>query len=233
MTMSTFLEKKQTIQSIVRVFETGKATPSYGTTTILPDGAGLSFGEMQSTDASDSLDRIIFSYRDAHGLYADEFIPYIQYLATDATAKVDPKHPPQWCVELIALLKKAGTDPIMGRCQDFIFDTNYWEPAVKQAEQMKLTLPLTYGLIFDTVIQSGSGGVAKIRKLFPEVPPSSGGDEKKWAQAYVKARKNWLLSFTNPIVQRTIYRMNEFQTLIDAGNWNLDLPLKIRNVNIG
>ncbi len=225
-------DKKEVIKSIIHIFETGKAHGDYSSASVLTDGAGISYGASQATDKADSLDAIVFAYRDASGLYAKEFDQYIQYLASDATATLNPKALPDWCKNLIALLKKAGTDPIMKKCQDDIFDTHYWVPAAALADQMKLTLPLSRAIVYDTCIHSGPGGVAKIRKLFPESPPSSGGDEKKWAVAYVKARKNWLLAFSNPLVQKTSYRMEAFQHIIDNGNWELETPLVVRSVTI-
>ena len=52
-------------------------------------------------------------------------------------------------------------------------------------------------------------------------------------KAYVAARKAWLLSNKNPIVQKTIYRMEAFENLIAAGNWALTLPFTVRGVRVG
>lgn len=227
-----FLDKKDTIQSIISIFETGKAAGDYGACVILPDGAGISYGKHQATDRANSLDQIILTYQDLQGEFSEEFDQYLKHLADNDSAKIDRKNPPTWCVDLMALLKKAANDPIMHAAQDNIFDSNYWEPAVKQIVLMKLTSPLSAAIVYDTCIHSGPGGVAKIRKLFPESPPSGGGDEKRWVVAYVKARKKWLLGFSNPLVQKTVYRMEEFQKIIDNGNWDLTLPFKVHGVVI-
>jgi chitosanase len=130
------------------------------------------------------------------------------------------------------LLKKAGQDPIMQKAQDQIFDEGYWNPAVSQSEAMGLVLPLSYAIVYDTCIHSGPGGVARIRKLFNEVPPARGGDEKAWARAYINARRNWLLSSSNSLVQKTVYRMDAFAQLMKEDNWELRTPFKVRNVTI-
>lgn len=226
--------QKKAAQEIIAVFETGKTTSiaSYSTCTILKDGAGISYGKHQSTDRSDSLDQIVLRYLDLKGQYADELKGYVSLLSSDATSKVDPSNPPANVRALMDLLKKAGQDPIMQKAQDQIFDEGYWNPAVSQVEAMGLVLPLSYAIVYDTCIHSGPGGVAKIRKQFNEVPPARGGDEKTWARAYVNARRNWLLSISNSLVQKTVYRMDAFVQLMKEDNWDLHTPFKVRGVTI-
>lgn len=218
-------------KQIVEIFETGKVNDNYGTVTVLNDGAGISFGKFQATDHKDTLDAIVFRYLDKNGIYSANLKPYLDELNRDDTAKLDPKNLPQWAIELMNLLKLSGSDPIMKLAQDEIFDELYWEPAVKQGESMKLALPLSYSILYDTSIQSGPSGINNIRKRFPELPPSRNGDEKKWAEAYVNARRNWLLSFSNPVVQKTVYRMDSFLKIIKEDNWDFNKPLKVRGVN--
>lgn len=226
-------QTKHTIDQILSIFETGRLiSPSaYSACTILKDGAGISYGKHQSTDRSGSLDQIVLAYIDAHGIHGEALRAYLPLLARDGT-RVDPANPPAEVKALMDLLKKAGTDPIMQRVQDEVFDEGYWNPAVKAGDAMLLTYPLSYAILYDTCIHSGVGGVANIRKRFPEVPPARGGDEKAWAAAYVKARKAWLLSSSNPIVRKTIYRMEAFEKIIADDNWTLDTPLTIRKVTI-
>jgi len=51
-------------------------------------------------------------------------------------------------------------------------------------------------------------------------------------KAYVAARKAWLLGNSNPLVQKTIYRMETFEKLMAEGNWELAAPLTVRGVKI-
>ena len=92
---------------------------------------------------------------------------------------------------------------------------------------MGLELPLSWAVVYDTCIHSGPSGVRKIRKLFKEVPPNRGGKETDWTEAYVAARKQWLSSFSNPVVQKTTYRMEVFEDLIFDDNWFLETPFTI------
>lgn len=222
-----------TIKKIIEVFETGKLSKNYGIVTILPDGAGISYGSNQYTDKSNSLDDVVMRYLDKCGTYSQQLSGYLHYLQKDATTVLSGSNLPQWTVELMNLLKEAGDkDPKMGLAQEEIFDENYWQPAMSHVNAMRLTLPLSIAVVYDTCIHSGPGGVNTIRKLFPEYPPSRNGDEKKWTEAYVKARKSWLLNFKNETVRKTIYRQDCFLELIKQGNWHLNKEFKVLGVKI-
>lgn len=226
--------QKHVIDCILSIHETGKipSTAAYSTATVLKDGAGISYGKHQSTDKSDSLDAIVFRYIDKGGALSSKLKPYLDELGRDDTTKVSPSAPPQWVKDLLVLLAEAGKDPVMQAAQDEIFDENYWTPAVNKCKGIGLTLGLSYLVIYDTCIHSGSGRVDSLRKLFPESSPANGGDEKAWVLAFLKARKNWLLSNSNPLVQKSSYRVDAMLGLASAGNWDLTTPFTYRGVKV-
>ncbi len=226
-------DKTEIIKSIIEVYETGKISKNYGTTTILEDGAGISYGKSQATDKSNTLDAIVFRYIDKKGMYASALEKYLDELYSNLTTTVKPSNPPIWVRQLMMILEQAGNlDPKMKEAQDEIFDELYWQPALKHITSMKLVLPLSHAIVYDTCIHSGPDGVNKIRRLFSEVPPANGGDEKKWAEAYVRARRAWLANYSTVIVRKTVYRMDYFLEMIKDNNWNLDKPLTIMGVKI-
>jgi chitosanase len=232
--MTFMAEKKQVIDQIISLFETGKLiSPSaYSTCAILKDGAGISYGKHQGTDKAGSLDRIVLHYIDAGGTYAEELKPFLALLKANVSTQGDPKNPSKEVQALVAVLKKAGSDPIMQRVQDEVFDEGYWLPAVSQGKSAGLVFPLTYAVLYDTCIHSGPGGVARIRQMFAESPPARGGNEKAWTTAYIKARRKWLASSSNPIVRNTVYRMDAFLKLIADDEWDLNPPMVVRNTTI-
>ncbi|MCB9676433.1 MAG: chitosanase [Alphaproteobacteria bacterium] len=224
-------ERTDVIKRIINVFETGRAEGDYGAAVLLRDGAGISYGRSQATDGGGNLDRIVYRYLDLGGTFADALRPFLDELDSDATTRVDPDAPPAWTRELMALLSRAGNeDPLMRQAQDEIFDQEYWVPAERQASEMKLRHPLSYAVVYDTCIHSGPRGIVRIRRTFPELPPSRGGDEKAWTVAYARARYAWLASYPVPAVRKTLYRMKTFLALAEAGNWTLDPPFKVLNV---
>lgn len=220
---------KRVVQAILSTFETGNPEGDYAAVAVLADGAGVSYGKHQATDAGGNLDRIVLAYMDAGGILGGAMSPYVKRLGDDETADVDPDGPfPGWMNELIQLLVVAGeTDPIMWEVQDRVFDSEYWNPAVAQAREMELRHPLSMAAVYDTAIQSGftrGGRLSQIRLRFPEVPPSRGGDEKAWTRAYLNARNAWLSSQPNERVRRSVVRVLELQHLCDVENWELETP---------
>jgi chitosanase len=226
--------QKKAIDSVLSIFETGRLpSPSaYSTCTILTDGAGISYGKRQCTDRSGTLDKIVDLYISRAGKQAEELKQFVPKLATNETAKVDPRNVPSWAKYLMGVLKTAGTDPVMQACQDEVFDANYWVPALGHVNQIGLKTALGALVIYDTCIHSGPGGVAIIRARFPEAAPCNGGDEKAWVSAYVNARRDWLAANKNPIVQGTVYRMDALREIIRVGNWDLNTPLNVRGTQI-
>ena len=232
--MSVTAQQKHVIDCILSIFETGKipTAASYSTCTILADGAGISYGKHQATDRAGSLDKIVKKYITEGGTHAAALQPYVEKLAANGTANTTMTTAPQWAKDLVNLLKEAGKDPKMHTAQDAIFDEGYWNPAVNIAAQVGLKTGLAHAVVYDTCIHSGPGGVTTIRNKFPQKSPANGGDEKEWVKAYVAARKAWLLGNSNPLVQKTIYRMETFEKLMAEGNWDLNTPLAVRGVKI-
>lgn len=226
--------QKKVIDSVLSIFETGRApTPSaYSTCAILTDGAGISYGKHQSTDRSGSLDKIVDLYIAKGGKHGDVLKQFVPKLALNETAKLDPKNVPTWAKYLMGVLKEAGKDPVMQAAQDEVFDANYWVPAMGHVQKIGLQTGLGALVVYDTCIHSGSGGVAIIRARFAEAAPCNGGDEKAWVLAYIKARREWLAANKNPLVQRTVYRMDAFNEIARSGNWELVTPLTVRGVKI-
>lgn len=225
-------DQKKACKAIVSIFETGKAAGNPAACTILPDGAGISYGAHQATDASDSLDAILVEYLRRGGAMSAEAKEVLALVQADVSTRyrsISGATP--GVVRAVELLRKMGADPIMAEAQEAVFERLYWQPAQDQAEAMGLVEPLSYAICYDTSIHSGPGGIAKIRARFPELPPIRGGDERVWAAAYVAARRAWLAGMGG-IVSKTVYRMDAFSALIAAGNWALTPPFTVRGVTV-
>jgi chitosanase len=227
--------QKHVVDCIIAIFETGRvpSASAYSACTVLADGAGISYGKHQCTDKAGSLDLVVKKYIAKKGKYADEMEEFLPELSTNESTKVNPKGPyPLWLQRLMNLLSIAGADPVMHAAQDEVFDEHYFAPAANMCKDMGLKHALSWAVIYDTCIHSGPGMVANMRKKFAASPPSRGGDEVLFIKQYLQAREDWLKSHPNPLVQKTVYRMDAFQILVDNNCWNLQTPLTVRGVKI-
>ena len=233
--MTVTSAQRHAIDCVLSIFETGRVptAAAYGMCTILADGAGISYGKHQCTDRAGSLDAVVKRYIELGGQHAATLQGMLPLLASNASCAEKPGGPYTAPVAaLMNTLKAAGADPIMQKAQDEVFDRDYFAPAVNHAQQIGLTKALSLLVVYDTCIHSGPGGVTMIRNRFPEASPARGGDEATWIKAYINARRAWLAGNSNPLVQRTVYRMDALKALVDAGAWDLPLPLTVRGVKI-
>lgn len=225
-------EQRAVIDAIVSVHETGKVPgkEAYSTATVLSDGAGISYGKHQATDRADSLDAVVMRYLDLGGALSDELRLFLADLDADLSSKSGTTARVR---ELLSVLRRAGEDPLMRRAQDEVFDELYWRPAESRCVSMRLALPLSYLAVYDCAIHSGPGRVDSLRRRFAARPPASGGREEEWTEAFILARRAWLLENKNPLVRKTVYRCDGLLGLVKAGAWQLKTPMTYRGVRIG
>jgi chitosanase len=226
-------EQIRICKAIVSIFETGNAQGDYTKTTILSDGAGISYGAHQATDRAGSLDRIVKRYLALGGARQEDARRVLELLDDDGTIRYSSLSSASPEVRAAAqILRELGSEPTMIEAQDQIFDELYWRPAQYQCEAMALVLPLSWAVVYDTCVHSGLKGVDRIRARFPAACPANGGLETSWTAAYVEARRAYLAGHSNELVRRTVYRPDAFAALIRERRWSLALPFAVRGVAI-
>ena len=207
--------QKRLIERIINVFETGTPDGDYSNISIYHDGPHdirqITYGRSQTTEYG-NLRRLVQDYVNAGGMFSQQLQPYAELVgSTPLTDDANFKN----------LLRRAGRlDPVMRGVQDRFFEEVYFSPAMRWADQHGFTLPLSALVIYDSFIHSGSI-LWPIRNMFPENPPSSGGDERAWIGAYVNARHRWLGSHPRSAVRSTTYRTQCFKREVQRGNWDL------------
>lgn len=222
------MNKKNVIENIVGVFETGKpGGGDYSTCVYLADGAGITYGKHQATDKSGSLDAIVQRFLVHKKSETMRLSPFLTLLEQNNTVGYEPDDLPPWVHDLMGILERLGSDPIMQKAQDEIFDEWYWEPMAKRCREMGLRHALSWLVMYDTAIHSGPAGIDRMRRLFGPVPPSAGGDEKLFTEAYVHARRRWLSTHQKIILHATVYRMDSILDIMKRGNWELNTPLTL------
>jgi len=207
-------DTKNKIQKIVNVFESGKADGDYGCISLYEDGPNgikqVTYGKSQTTEWGNLRD-LVKMYIDNNGQYSDVLHVFLDDIGRSSL--VNDKN-------FIHILKQASKDEVMKQTQDAFFDKHYWQPAKAWYEKNGFKTNLSMLVIYDSFIHSGS--ILKfLREKFSEKVPANGGDEKAWIKSYSEARLNWLKNHSNPILRKTVYRVENFLTAIKEENWDL------------
>lgn len=223
--MLTYTQKK-TAESIINIFETNEVLGVYGQVTVMDGDTGhLTFGRSQTTLRSGNLYTLLKRYCDNGGArFRTRLEPYLlRFEERDIELDKD--------VKLHNLLRATADDIVMRDTQDQFFNQEYWQPAAAAAEQEGLVSPLSVAVVYDSFVQ-GSWG--KMRDQTTEDYGSvSEIGEQQWVQAYVRTRRAWLAGHSRQDLRNTVYRMDEFQLLIDDDDsWDLSLPLVILDKEI-
>lgn len=217
--------KKEKIQRILNVFETGKVDGDYGNVTIFADGPKgmrqITYGKSQTTEWG-NLNKLIESYSKKNGKHSDFFKPYLPKIGKISLVN-DQK--------LITELREAGRDPVMKEAQDEFFDEVYWKPAFEFFKDNGFTHPLSMLVIYDSFIHSG-GILSFLRSRFPAKPPAKGGNEKQWIEQYLNVRHSWLANHQNKILRKTIYRTRNMLQAVVRNDWNLDRVFFANGVSV-
>lgn len=214
--------QKRTVKAIVNIFETGRPQGDYGKVTAARHDLGhLTYGRSQTTLASGNLHLLIKTYCEAtDAQFAPDLTPFLPRLeAKDTSLDRD--------AACHAVLRSAGDDPVMQATQDAFFDRVYWQPAATAAQRQGIESALGTAVVYDGHIH-GSWGLIRDRTRSRHGEIGAGIDEQAWVEAYVEERRAWLANHTNPLLPRTVYRMESFRQLIDDGAWALPLPLVVR-----
>lgn len=213
--------QKKTAQAIVNIFETGRALGDYGQVTLLVGDTGhLTYGRSQTTLASGNLFLLIKAYVGAaSSAFAGALAPYLARLAApDLSLDHD--------TAFRALLREAGGDPVMRDAQDAFFERVYWAPAAARTTQLGLATPLAHAAIYDSQVHGSlQSMIERTQKRHGSVAKLG---ERAWIGAYVGERGDWLAGHSNPLLRKTVYRMDALKALIGANQWDLPLPLSVR-----
>jgi len=199
--------------------------------TVLADGKNgrrqVTLG-IQFDEASGDLGRVLDLYTKRDGRYAQELSRYQSLVDTgDNTSTVLARDN-----TFKALLREAGSDPVMQSVQDNVFAAETWDPAQRWFTDNGFTLPLSMLVISDSFLQSGSM-LQFLRNRFREVPPAQGGREKVFITDYTYVRNNWLFGHPNRAIHNSAYRTRCYLAQINSDNWNLDsLPIVMNGVKV-
>lgn len=204
------------IRRVLSVAETGE--PEWDPAAVYVYGDGndgrkqctLSIG---FTADGGNLLKVLKRYMADDGLYSDRLVPYISLLKAGD---------PGISSDFVSLLKQIGRDdPLMMTVQEIMFDQLYLGPAFDWALKYGFGFPLSYLVIADSFLHSGSM-LSFLINRFEEKKPSDDGDEEDWISAYAETRRNWLTNHSNKVLRNTVYRCNCYLTEMSRNNWGLE-----------
>jgi chitosanase len=211
-------------KAIVNLFETGEVLGEYGAVTVLAGDRGhLTYGRSQTTLGSGNLALLLEMYGAAPGArFAGRILPWLPKLRERDTT-LDRE------AQLHNVLRACADDPVMRDVQDRFFDEAYWNRALLSAAGEGITLPLGIAIVYDSWVH---GSWAAMRDRTRALATVQAAGEESWLRRYVATRREWLAGHDNPLLRKTVYRMDAFQRLMDQGYWGLPLPLVVRGREI-
>lgn len=216
------MDKKRIIIETLNAAETGSLQGNYSHIDRYADGKGktrqITYGRSCTTEQG-NLKTLLLKYVGNKGLYAKQLMPYMGKIGQ--IPLVDD-------MAFIALLKKAGEDPIMQKTQDDFFDEMYYNPSIKWCEKNGFILPLSQLVVYDSFIHSGSI-LDFLRERFLATPKDG---EKLWIEQYTKTRHEWLANNSNKLLRNSSYRTKCYLQQIQVANWYLEQPFIMNGIKI-
>jgi hypothetical protein len=211
--------------AIVHIFETSKPFGDYSAVAILNDGAGISYGINQFTHRSGSLFQVIQAYlsqNPATGIDAiTRALPLLKLTTGEAIRQCSIN------AALKQALVLAGQTPEMRAAQQKVMTERYLTPAIEACDGSNFTLPLSLAVIYDS-INHGSYEMIRDRVAIDRGEhPNAVDFEQAWIEDYCHERLAWIKSAHGDL-RNTTYRPLTFIEQIEAGNWSLVLPIRVR-----
>ncbi|TGB02624.1 chitosanase [Streptomyces sp. MZ04] len=187
------------------------------------DGRGYTAGIIGfCSGTGDMLDLVeLYTDREPDNILA-KYLPALREVdGTDSHEGLDPTFKPDW--------EKAAEDPEFQKAQNDERDRVYFNPAVEQGKADGLGV-LGQFAYYDAIVMHGNGGdstsFGNIRKraLNEAQPPSEGGDETDYLNAFLDARV-WAMKQEE--AHEDTSRVDTAQRVfLQKGNVNLDPPLE-------
>ncbi len=186
------------------------------------DGRGYTAGIIGFCTGTGDLLELVEAYtRTKPGNVLAKYLPALRAVNGSAShAGLDPGFPADW--------RSAAADPVFQAAQDSERDTVYFNPAVKQAKADGLRA-LGQFIYYDAIVMhgpgSGAGSFGGIRAaaLRKARPPSAGGDEVTYLNAFLDVRVAAML--TEEAHSDTSRVDTEQRVFLRAGNLDLSTPL--------
>ncbi|MFJ8963169.1 chitosanase [Lentzea sp. NPDC102401] len=189
----------------------------------IDDGRGYTAGIIGfCSGTGDMLDLVELYKQRKPGNVLEKYLPALRRVnGTDSHSGLDPNYTKDW--------KTAAKDSVFKAAQESERDRVYFNPAVRQAKADGVRA-LGQFAYYDAIVMHGDGwgdlDFSSIRKraLGKAKPPSQGGNETTWLNAFMDARV-WTMK-QEPAHENTSRVDTAQRVWLKAGNLDLNTPLK-------
>jgi chitosanase len=218
-------ERKQRAAQITSTFENSTLELQYDYVENIGDRRGITAGRAGFTSATGDLLLLVRRYTETKP--GNVLAPYIPFL--EAVRGTDLQIGLGGFTEAWA---EAAEDPDFRSLQDQLVDELYFIPAMTMAADLGIGTPLGQFILWDTMIQHGSGGDngtwAIIKDTQKDVGPI-GHNEAAWLDAFLDARLRHLLDMYRNTTENadasSQSRVDALRSLLQDGNLALEPPL--------
>ena len=225
LSLTADVERKARAARITSTFENATLELQYGYAQNIGDGRGITAGRAGFTSATGDLLLLVRRYTEMKPDNA--LAPYIP--ALEAVEGSDSEEGLDGFVDAWA---EAAADPDQRRLQDDVVDELYFTPAMTLADEVGIETPLGQAIMWDTMIQHGSGGEDGTWAIIEETQDDVGavdGNEAAWLDAFLDARLHHLdhqyANSTEDADVSSRSRIDALRALLDEGNLALEAPL--------
>jgi chitosanase len=185
------------------------------------DGRGYTAGIIGFCSGTGDMLELVQAYtRTEPGNLLAKYLPALQKVNnTDSHTGLDPNFTKDW--------KTAAADPVFQAAQDKERDDTYFTPAVNQAKADGLRA-LGQFAYYDAAVMHGFDGEQQIRAraIKDAKPPSQGGNETAYLQAYLNER---VIEMKKEAAHDDTSRVDtEQRVFLNAGNLDLNTPLDFK-----
>jgi chitosanase len=187
------------------------------------DGRGYTAGIIGFCSGTHDMLELVQEYtRRKPGNVLAKYLPALQRVdGSDSHSGLDPNYPKDW--------KTAAKDTVFQQTQESERDRVYFNPSVAQGKSDGVRT-LGQFIYYDAIVMHGDGNDStsfrNIRKraLGKAKPPSQGGNETTWLNAFLDARV-WAMKQEE--AHSDTSRVDTAQRVfLKAGNFDLNTPLK-------
>lgn len=216
------------VDQIVSIFENSTPDIQYSYITALGDGRGYTAGRAGFTTATGDLLDVLERYSQLKPTTAEwprlrALLPRLRELRDLASGSL------QGLASLPALWKAAAGDPKFLRAQDETTETLYKTPARAWCRKLGLRSPLSFLVIYDSIIQHGDGGDAD--SLGTLISRVNANDERAFIREFLSVRRADLMNPANPDTagewRESVDRVDALKRLVNTDNWELTSPLRL------